>query len=297
MLVHADLVWDHANPDAVLEHPYPYFGMRARMRAPKNPSALKLSPRFTSRQVLEATGRSAQAWGNWTRGHSPMPKYMSAYMALLDDVHPTYRLRKLSVKDGSGVTTAYTSLHPPIPTATYAEVRELMDDRGLTDEDVLKAFMVESTTQFGPVSLGNDGVRWLILRLMCDDMPLLKVSARRGDEPIVPEPLSEEAKRRMEYEEMRGFIESPEQRAARHARVATRRARRDEERMARDPSETPEQYADRMQRMQRRKAASAARCAPDEETDVQREERLARMARREAMRGKPRDHTARSAEP
>ena len=128
-------------PTLVYDAPYPYLGMRALTRPPKKRGETELRPLYTHPQIKEAIGRSQQTWAQWTArrpedgGHRPrkgmggipfvaMPRYISAYMALLDGGHDTH---VLDITGPRGVPPWKPEREfPPIPTATKEEVREFM---------------------------------------------------------------------------------------------------------------------------------------------------------------------------
>ena len=176
------------HPTLIYDAPYPYFGMRECTRAPKTPSVPNLRPRYTFPQIRQAVDRGMQAWIKWTappddKQYNEMPRYLSAYMALLDGGHDTH---VLEMRGPGGVPPWRPEREfPPIPTATWAEVREFMAKHEITEDDVRDAFNFDPMNrQYSVRTLGNDGVRWLMLRLMCDDAGVcLTVRARRANDP------------------------------------------------------------------------------------------------------------------
>jgi hypothetical protein len=217
-LAHPQLINDAAEEGT-------YFGMRAAVR----PAAGKdkgLRPKYTFKQIMKAIDRTAQAWSAWTGGDRPqreivfadgttgltrkpvprpMPSYLSAYMMLLDDAHPTYKLTGF-------VPRGWLTEFPPIPTVSVEFARQWREERGITHADVSNAFAFakgdapvrawqpikdqpsrahKSKTapraegfedpnirQHSVAKIGTDGVRWAMLQLMADAHPTLQLSRR-----------------------------------------------------------------------------------------------------------------------
>lgn len=126
--------------------------------------------------ICRAIERSPECWYSWERAAglrepspcsavTPMPRYMAAYLALIDDGHPKY---KMSWEPNEW------SKYPRLLKASEAEVLAFRQDNNLGDIAVHEAFCYEPMLPDGSVAnrqhsikkLGNDGVRWLLLRLM-----------------------------------------------------------------------------------------------------------------------------------
>jgi hypothetical protein len=185
------------NPHLVLDAPRPYFGMRDRTRPPREayrfvrgvPVSVPLQPKYTFPQIRQAIGRSAVTWNMWetwqTRADqartSSMPTYLSAYMALLDDAHPDF----VAVWDGKN-----EGKWPSIKPATIEEVYAWRVKHGLGGLDgeqlISEAFDYDGAhinRQHSIPKIGNDGVRWNLLRLLMDDHPeiWLEHAAKEND--------------------------------------------------------------------------------------------------------------------
>lgn len=199
-----------AYPDLVNAHTqdtgpyrYPYYGLRERTRLPKLYTNPDLQPYFTWPDIHIALGRTQGSFHNWEIGAAPMPAYLSAYMALLRGHHPTYVLEKGFYRDGKPKYLAKPASKafargvpkpddwfPAIPTGSREDAAELMDRYGLTDEDVLAGLCLPDHRCYSASTVAHDGVRWLMLRLMCDDVYGLHVRLR---EPHERERLAAEA--------------------------------------------------------------------------------------------------------
>lgn len=189
------------HPNLIYDAPHPYFGMRDRTRKPCGRLVEGLRPRFTAPQIRDAIGRAQPTWASWEAHHkwgragntdsenrahatapkNPMPQYMSAYMALLCGGHRTHTLERAPV---------IPSMFPVIPKVENDAVRALMEQHELMDYDVVEAFNFDADNrQYSVKTLGNCGVRWLMLRLMVDDAaPYVSVRLRAPEDVLVSPP-------------------------------------------------------------------------------------------------------------
>ena len=191
-----------AHPDLITDAPHPYFGLRAigvwpngrgKPRAPAH--------KHTMGDIAQGIDRAAVTLANWIQAYNNgtrlgMPQYVSAYMALLDNAHPTLVLVANALVTAKGADSETLPRQPPmwewaqrlpkVPRATAGQVRDLMADYGLVERDIVEAFNFdEDNKQYSVRTLGNDGVRWMLLRLMADDMrPALYVRERMADDPF-----------------------------------------------------------------------------------------------------------------
>lgn len=202
-----------AHPTLISDTSGAYFGMRARVRAARG-EGVGLRPRYTMPQIRAAIARSPQAWSVWTAdtrpkggfkgtSYQPMPSYLSAYMMLLDGVHPTFLLRGFVPQEGA-------TRFPAIPVVSDAYAAEWRAERDVTHADVSDAFDYQKDMRVDARSMahvplkttrlfqegdenpnirqhsvrriGADGVRWLMLQLMADDHPALAVMRRPPSE-------------------------------------------------------------------------------------------------------------------
>jgi len=198
MILHPNITADHCDPGP---NSYPYLGFRDRVRPPVKPGVKALQPKYSFPQIALAIGRTQQAWATWVapepdgsldpagkvrrglQGRVPrtnMPEYVSAYMALLDDAHPTYALRRDWLNKLKDADPRLALQFPPIPEASEEDVRALMERHSLTDADVFDLLgLPYGNRRYSIRTLGNDGVRWVLLRLAVDEAPQMKLF-RRG---------------------------------------------------------------------------------------------------------------------
>lgn len=164
-------------PDLITSAPADYKGMRD----PDPETGRKHKYKFD--QLFYLTGRTEQGWANYGRVQlsngkvQHMPQYLSAYMALLDGAHPLYKVTgfdaKLAMRSQPGQHV------PPLLTVSEKTLAEFLESEGITHEEVAEAFDYDPTNKQHSVrKLGNDGVRWAMLTLMCNQHPTLRLVER-----------------------------------------------------------------------------------------------------------------------
>jgi len=144
-------------------------------------------------KVVFRTGPSIMAWRRGSDSARNVPQYISAYMQLITGTHPQYAMHWVCAK-----INAYPATDPR-PNAGVArarppaEVREweqaVADWRvefGVTDDDVRGAFGYPEVSSAGKresvKAIGNDPVRWFMLRLMAGDRRIRATVGRHAPE-------------------------------------------------------------------------------------------------------------------
>ncbi len=164
-------------PDLITSAPEDYRGLRD-----PDPTTGRLH-KFTFNQLIYLIDRTDIGWSKWGRVQVKtgrvqlMPRYLSAYMALLDNAHPAYKLHgfdlALAMRSQPGQNV------PPIPRVSEDQVQEFLEMESVTEDEVFEAFDYDRTNrQHSVKKLGNDGVRWAMLTLMCGQHPTLKLTER-----------------------------------------------------------------------------------------------------------------------
>lgn len=185
-------------PDLIRAAPRCYKGLRDLV--PKHvgakPGTLRSAqtrPKWSHTHISWAIGRSDQIfrlWGKPRPGYldlsfapsCDMPQYISAYMALLDNAHPTHKLRKHTPYPARD---EWEKHFPPIPQVGPDVVAEFMREHDISEADVRDTFEYEDDVRHQSVRLlGNDGVRWSMLQLMCDAHPYCTAVPYSASTPV-----------------------------------------------------------------------------------------------------------------
>lgn len=182
------------HPDLILDAPMPYFGLRGA--PPEAGKRGKMRRHWFSFPELQwAIDRSPSVFGRWELFHGvrdggsdsllanprQMPRFMSAYMALIGSAHPHYVMLPRT-RNGPYAQGGLYDRFPPLQRATYAEMAEVMNQRGpagdvnITEDELREAFGYVNKSQAhypdnhqqGTRSIPNDKVRWGLFQLMTD---------------------------------------------------------------------------------------------------------------------------------
>jgi len=187
------------HPDLIRSAPLDYRGMR-------EPCLPAMKPRYSFEDIMQAVAVSRQSWDTWGKPRPrsstgkpiQMPRHKSAYMALLCNEHPTYKLVQHT-------TLPRGLAFPPIPQANAADMRVFTAEHELSDAELRQTFCYPPKEQeesndcpgspwqeTGPDPLnpkhndrwhstkylGTCGVAWALLNLMCDTHAYLRAAPR-----------------------------------------------------------------------------------------------------------------------
>jgi hypothetical protein len=211
------------HPTLIYASEHAYFGFRSPLTYTHAPW-LGLGTRrpYTFPQLKRGINRGPMAWATWKadpalgirRGagnvrtgkvmHTPMPRYVSAYMALLDYKHYTHTLE---VKDGSywrpwimgNRNGNYPDPHGwPIENydlpinreqrklvraALVAKGQAFLVKHGLDEAAIEEYFNFDpDNNQYSARTVANDPVRWFMLQMGCGDHDMYRVVER--DTPL-----------------------------------------------------------------------------------------------------------------
>jgi hypothetical protein len=190
-----------AHPFAVEDAPYPYFGLRAFERSTNAPGS-RPRRRLSAGELRANVGRAEPTWRAWERAWAqdlgqpvrtkgpvaPMPRYLSAYMALVDGAHPGLEVWFARDAVSNLGWPLLGGVGAPPSQAEWNVWRREHGRQGLSDEEIAAAFcyVPSLNKQESVATLWRDPVRWHLVRMLADAHPHFKLVPRtQGHAPWV----------------------------------------------------------------------------------------------------------------